>query len=183
MADAIAEVFARTKAEGRAAFVPFVTAGFPTLDATADILLAMEASGADVIEVGMPFSDPLADGGTIQAANTVALRAGVTMEKCLGMVEDARAKGLAAPVILMTYYNPVLRYGEERLVARCKECEPPSPCARGSLSLLRVLAPSLTAALPCISLSQAACTASSWLTCPPRRAACCSSLAARRALP
>lgn len=130
MSDAIAAAFAKCKDEGRVAFVPFITAGYPTLEATPDILLAMEAAGSDIIEVGMPFSDPLADGGTIQAANTVALRAGVTMDKCLGFVEAARARGLKVPVILMTYYNPILRFGEERLVARCKECE--------SLALLRI---------------------------------------------
>lgn len=123
MTDALATAFEKTKAAGHTAFIPFVTAGFPRLDSTVDILLALEASGADIIEVGMPFSDPLADGGTIQAANTVALRNGVTMEICLGYVKEARDRGLSVPVILMTYYNPILRYGEERLAARCKECE------------------------------------------------------------
>ena len=126
MSEAIAAAFAKCKEEGRVAFVPFITAGYPTLESTPDILLAMEAAGSDIIEVGMPFSDPLADGGTIQAANTVALRAGVTMDKCLSFVEAARARGLKVPVILMTYYNPILRFGEERLVARCKQCEPAS---------------------------------------------------------
>jgi tryptophan synthase len=93
-----------------------VTAGYPTVQETTDILLGMEAGGADVIELGVPFTDPIADGPTVQKANTKALENGVTTSMCLQMVKDARAKGLKAPIILMGYYNPVLSYGEERLI-------------------------------------------------------------------
>jgi len=98
------------------AFVTYVTAGFPTPAATPKILLGMEAGGADVLELGVPFSDPIADGPTIQKANTIALKNGVTISQCLQMVKDARQLGLKAPVLLMGYYNPVLAYGEERLI-------------------------------------------------------------------
>ena len=81
----------------------------------------MEAGGADVIELGVPFTDPIADGPTIQKANTVALQNQVTTSMCIDMVRQARAKGLKAPVILMGYYNPVLSYGEERLIKDSRE--------------------------------------------------------------
>lgn len=81
----------------------------------------MEAGGADVIELGMPFTDPIADGPTIQKANTVALQHGVTVTMCLQMVRDARKKGLRAPVMLMGYYNPLLSYGEEKMLKDSKE--------------------------------------------------------------
>lgn len=119
--DHIKRTFARAKAEGRPALVTYVTAGFPTPQETPDILLAMEAGGADVIELGMPFTDPIADGPTIQKANTVALKHGVSVTGCLQMVRDARAKGLKTPVMLMGYYNPVLSYGEERMLKDSKE--------------------------------------------------------------
>ena len=110
--DRVLQSFAECKAAGRTAFIPYVTAGFPKLDSTVDVLLGMERGGADVIELGMPFSDPLADGGTIQEANMVALKNGITLRKTIKYVEDARAKGLKKPVILMGYANPFLKYGE-----------------------------------------------------------------------
>lgn len=119
--DHIKRTFARCKEEGRPALVTYVTAGFPTPQETPDILLGMEAGGADVIELGMPFTDPIADGPTIQKANTVALKHGVTVVDCLQMVRDARKKGLKTPVMLMGYYNPVLSYGEERMLKDSKE--------------------------------------------------------------
>jgi tryptophan synthase len=91
------------------------------VEETPDILCAMEAGGADVIELGIPFTDPIADGPTIQIANTVALKNGVTMTKTLQIIRDARNQGLKAPVLLMGYYNPVLSYGEERLVKDARE--------------------------------------------------------------
>jgi tryptophan synthase len=123
MAAQLADTFRGCSERGRVAFVPFITAGFPTIEATPDILLAMQEAGADVVEIGMPFSDPLADGGTIQAANMVALTNGITMGKTVDAVRQARSRGLTCPVILMTYYNPVLRYGEERLAEECSKCE------------------------------------------------------------
>lgn len=121
MADHIRKTFQQCKKEQRAALVTYVTAGFPTPQETPDVLLAMEAGGADVIELGMPFTDPIADGPTIQKANTIALKHGVNTPQVLQMVRDARAKGLRAPVMLMGYYNPLLSYGEEKMLQDAKE--------------------------------------------------------------
>lgn len=117
MSQRLREAFARGKAEGRALFIPYITAGYPSRADTVPILLAMEAAGADVIEVGVPFSDPLADGATIQHANHVAVAQGVTMRDCMGFVREARAGGLRAPVLLMGYYNPILAIGEGAAVS------------------------------------------------------------------
>lgn len=76
----------------------------------------------DVLELGAPFTDPIADGPTIQTANTISLQNGVTTESTLAMVKEARDRGLKAPVLLMGYYNPLLSYGEERLLQDCKRC-------------------------------------------------------------
>ncbi|KAF2089773.1 tryptophan synthase beta chain [Saccharata proteae CBS 121410] len=121
MADHIRKTFQQCKKEGRSALVTYVTAGFPTAQETPDIMLAMEAGGADVIELGMPFTDPIADGPTIQKANTVSLKNGINTEQVFQMVRDARKRGLRAPVMLMGYYNPVLSYGEERMLQDAKE--------------------------------------------------------------
>ncbi|KAG7106686.1 Tryptophan synthase like protein [Verticillium longisporum] len=119
--DHIRKTFQRCKAENRSALVTYVTAGFPTAEETPDILLAMEKGGADILELGAPFTDPIADGPTIQTSNTIALQNGVTIESTLKMVKDARSKGLKAPVLLMGYYNPLLSYGEERLLNDCAD--------------------------------------------------------------
>ena len=84
-------------------------------------MLAMEAGGADIIELGMPFTDPIADGPTIQKANTQALKNGVNIISTIQMVRDARKRGLRTPVMLMGYYNPVLSYGEDKILKDCKE--------------------------------------------------------------
>lgn len=110
------EAFNRCRSKNEAAFIPFVTAGYPSPDETVDLLLAMQSGGADIIELGMPFSDPQADGATIQHTNQVALGFDVNIPKCLSLVVDARSRGLTAPVVLMGYYNPVLQYGLEKLV-------------------------------------------------------------------
>ncbi|KAH0599680.1 hypothetical protein MHUMG1_02470 [Metarhizium humberi] len=104
----------------QAALVTYVTAGFPQPQDTPDILLSMEKGGSDIIELGVPFTDPIADGPTIQTANTVALEHGVSIETTLSMIKTARGRGLRAPVLLMGYYNPLLRYGEERLLRDCQ---------------------------------------------------------------
>ncbi|KAJ4369240.1 anthranilate synthase / indole-3-glycerol phosphate synthase [Neocucurbitaria cava] len=119
--DGIKKTFAQCKKEGRSALITYVTAGFPTAQETPDILLGMEAGGADIIELGMPFTDPIADGPTIQTANTQALKNGVTTHDVLQMVRDARKRGLKAPVLLMGYYNPLLSYGEEKMLQDAKE--------------------------------------------------------------
>jgi tryptophan synthase len=113
MSERLREMFRRCRAEGRVAFMPYVTAGYPSPAHTVPILLAMQEGGADAIELGVPFTDPLADGATVQHANQVAIEAGVTFAGTLAMVREARAAGLTAPILLMGYDNPILAYGEE----------------------------------------------------------------------
>ncbi|KAB8346329.1 hypothetical protein FH972_023373 [Carpinus fangiana] len=119
--EAIKATFAKCKKESRSALVTYITAGFPTANETPDIMIALEQGGADIIELGMPFTDPIADGPTIQKANTIALKNGVTVTSCLQMIRDARARGLKCPVLLMGYYNPLLSYGEDRMLKDTKE--------------------------------------------------------------
>ncbi|KAG4442175.1 anthranilate synthase / indole-3-glycerol phosphate synthase [Cadophora sp. M221] len=149
--------FAECKEEGRPALVTYVTAGYPTPEETVNVMLGMEAGGSDVIELGIPFTDPIADGVTIQKANTQALKNGVSVTSVLQMVRDARKKGLTVPVLFMGYYNPMLSYGEERLLKDCREAGvngfivvdlPPEEavtfrnfCTRGGLSYVPLIAP------------------------------------------
>ena len=111
----ISEAFAARRARGGAALVPYVTAGFPERDATVPTLEALVAAGADVIELGVPFSDPLADGPTIQHSSFVSLEKGTTVAKVLEDLAAFRARS-ATPVVLFTYLNPVLCYGVERFL-------------------------------------------------------------------
>lgn len=110
----IAERFARRRAEGAAAFVAFVTAGDPSLEAGLELALALEAGGVDVLELGVPFSDPLADGPVIQRSSQRALQRGVTLAHVLDLVRGLRARS-TLPVVLFSYLNPLLAYGLERL--------------------------------------------------------------------
>ncbi|KAI8058089.1 tryptophan synthase [Syncephalis plumigaleata] len=121
MSQALVDRFARCKQEGRPAFVAFVTAGYPSIEETVDILLALEKGGADVIELGLPFSDPMADGPTIQASSDIALAQGIDVAKCLRLARDARERGLRIPILLMGYYNPIVSYGEVRFVKESVE--------------------------------------------------------------
>jgi tryptophan synthase alpha chain len=98
----------------------FLTAGFPDLDATVDLILGSEKNGADIIELGMPFSDPLADGPTIQYSSDVAIQNGITMEKIFEMVKEVR-KQSGIPIILMGYMNPVLHYGVKKFCTKAKQ--------------------------------------------------------------
>jgi tryptophan synthase len=141
----------------RPAFVGFLTAGFPSLESTVPALLAMQESGVNVIEVGVPFSDPLADGGQIQIANQKALENGIKVGKVLHMVKEARTKGLTVPVVLMGYWNPIIKYGEERFTDEAlaagvngfitvdlpiEECAPfVSICDRKGLAFVPLVAP------------------------------------------
>ena len=109
--------FASLRAEGRPGLVTFVTAGDPDPATAAAILAALPAAGADVIEVGMPFSDPMADGPAIQASSQRALKAGQTLTKTLATVRTFRDGDAATPIVLMGYYNPIYTYGVERFVA------------------------------------------------------------------
>ncbi|RYX97710.1 MAG: tryptophan synthase subunit alpha [Comamonadaceae bacterium] len=106
----IGPTFARLKSEGRKALIPYVTAGFPFPDITPELMHAMVEGGADVIELGVPFSDPSADGPVIQKAGDRALAAGVGLAKVLGMVAEFRKKDDQTPVVLMGYANPVEAY-------------------------------------------------------------------------
>ncbi|MEJ0096759.1 MAG: tryptophan synthase subunit alpha [Bauldia sp.] len=112
--------FAALKKEGRPALVTFVTAGDPDLDTSAAIIQALPKAGADVIEIGMPFSDPMADGPAIQASGQRALKGGQTLAKTLAMVQGFRAGDDATPVILMGYYNPIYSYGNARFLDDAK---------------------------------------------------------------
>lgn len=103
--------FAALKAEGRAALVTFLMSGDPDAESSLAIIKALPAAGADVIELGMPFTDPMADGPSIQAAGLRALNAGQTLRKTLAMVRDFRKADDATPIILMGYYNPIYIYG------------------------------------------------------------------------
>jgi tryptophan synthase alpha chain len=113
----IADTFARLRGEGRAALMPYLTVGFPERESTLDLVPALEAAGASLFELGMPFSDPLADGATIQRATQRALENGVNLAYCIETVAALRARGVAAPLLLMGYYNPLLRYGVARACA------------------------------------------------------------------
>lgn len=101
---------------GRPALVAFVTAGYPSIDETVPILKALQDGGADIIELGMPFTDPIADGPTIQIANNIALDNGVNTSVVLDLVSKARAAGTTVPIMLMGYYNPILQYGEDKII-------------------------------------------------------------------
>ena len=117
----IEETFARLKAEGRTGFVAFLTVGYPDVESTLRIVPALIEGGADVIELGVPFSDPLADGPKIQKASFHALQQGVTVETCLDVVRKLRASGVEAPIVPMGYYNPLLAYGLERFTKDAAE--------------------------------------------------------------
>ena len=116
MSGRIAARFAKLKAEGRAAFVPFITAGDPDHRASAAILEGLPAAGADLIELGMPFSDPMADGPSIQASSLRALRAGASLSKTIELVKRFRNQNNETPVVLMGYFNPIFSYGVDAFI-------------------------------------------------------------------
>jgi len=109
--------FAALKREGRAGLVAFVTAGDPDYETSLAILKGLPAAGADVVELGMPFSDPMADGPAIQASSQRALKAGQTMKKTLSMVREFRTEDDTTPIVLMGYYNPIYIYPVDRFIA------------------------------------------------------------------
>ena len=109
--------FANLRAEGRAAFVSFITAGDPNIEQSEKILAGLPAAGVDIIELGMPFTDPMADGPAIQAAGLRALAAGQTLRKTLGMVARFRRTDNDTPIVLMGYYNPIYKYGVDAFLA------------------------------------------------------------------
>jgi len=113
----IQQIFAELKAQKQAAFMPYHAMGYPTRQTSLEVVVALAESGADLFEIGIPHSDPLADGPTIQAATDAAIRGGTTVADCLAMVRELRAAGVTQPFCAMSYYNPILAYGEERFVA------------------------------------------------------------------
>jgi tryptophan synthase alpha chain len=113
----IAISFAALAEKGQKALAPYVTVGHPTRDATLEIVPALVEGGATMVELGVPFSDPLADGPTIQKSSFQALQNGVTVEFCIETARQLRSSGVEVPLVLMGYFNPVLRYGLERFVA------------------------------------------------------------------
>jgi tryptophan synthase alpha chain len=112
--------FAELQKEGRAAFVTFVMAGDPDPATSLAIIKALPKAGADIIEIGMPFTDPMADGPAIQAAGLRALKAGMTLTKTLGLVRDFRKGDERTPLVLMGYYNPIYIYGVDKFLADAK---------------------------------------------------------------
>ena len=117
----IDDTFARLNTEGKKAFVAYVMAGDPDYDASLEIISGLPGAGADIIEMGLPFTDPMADGPTIQLAGQRALEAGQTLPKTLQMAQDFRAGDNATPIVLMGYYNPIYSYGVERFLDEAKE--------------------------------------------------------------
>ena len=111
----IDKTFKRLKETGKKAFIPYIMAGDPDIDKTMERVLMLEECGADIIELGVPFSDPVADGPTIQRAAERALAAGVSLRKMLAFMTDLRKRS-QVPIIFMTYYNPIYKYGEEVFV-------------------------------------------------------------------
>lgn len=103
------------------AFITYITAGLPDLSVTKEILKAQERGGCDVVELGVPFSDPVADGPVIQDASYRAICGGVNLKKIFAMLEEVRREGLEVPIIFMMYYNTVLHYGVEAFVKKCNE--------------------------------------------------------------
>lgn len=112
----IQDKFSALKAENRKALVTFITAGDPDAETSAALMEQLPGAGADIIELGMPFSDPMADGPAIQASSQRALKAGQTLRKTLDMVRSFRAKDDVTPIVLMGYYNPIYIYGVEAFV-------------------------------------------------------------------
>lgn len=120
MSTRLEQAFARMKAEARTGLVAFVSGGDPTLERSGEVIRAVDRGGADVIEIGVPFSDPLADGPEIQRSSERALRSGTTLRGVLDLVGDLR-RDVAAPLVLFSYANPVVRFGVEAFAARAAE--------------------------------------------------------------
>ena len=156
----IRDAFARAQSEGRAALAPYLAIGHPSPAATLDLIPAVARAGADLMELGIPFSDPLADGPVIQMATQRALAQGMTVAGCLETVHALRARGVTIPLVFMGYYNPLLTYGLERF---CRDAAvagvdglivpdlPPEEgetiekfCAAQGLALVYLLAPTST---------------------------------------
>ena len=154
--------FAALKAEGRAGLVAYLTAGDPDIETSTRLFEGVAAAGADLIEIGMPFSDPMADGPLIQAAGMRALQSGMTLRKTLAMVAHLRTRDPDTPYVLMGYYNPIYRYGAEAFARDAvaagvdgvilvdlppeEEAEFAEPARRAGLDVVRLATPTSDAA-------------------------------------
>lgn len=155
--DRIASTFERVGRDRVGGFISFITAGDPSYDISLDIMRGLRGAGVDIIELGMPFSDPMADGASIQAANLRALAGGQNMERTLRMVQEFREGDDETPIVLMGYYNPIYSYGSVAFLADAKRVGvdglivvdlPPEedselcvPCSEVGIHFIRLLAP------------------------------------------
>ena len=156
MNNRITDTFAKLKLNGEKALITFITGGDPDIETTEKLILAMEEAGVDIIEIGIPFSDPVAEGIVIQKASARALDNGCTVDKLFDMVKRLR-KSTNIPLLFMTYANPIHAYGKDQFMAKCKEVGidgiivPDAPfeekdefeneCARYGICLVSLLAP------------------------------------------
>jgi tryptophan synthase alpha chain len=156
----IAAAFYAAQVQNRAALMPYFTLGFPDSETSAEVIQAIAAAGADLIELGIPFSDPLADGPSIQHSTQVALEHGMATAKCLKMVRELRQRGVTQPFLLMGYTNPILAFGVEDFVREATQAGADglivpdlpveeakfieSACARVGLALIYLAAPTTT---------------------------------------
>ncbi len=175
--DRIKEKFGAIRREGRPGLILFLTAGFPDREATLELVPALVAAGADAIELGVPFSDPLADGPTIQESSFRALEQGVSLADCLDMVGRLRPQTPDTPLLLMSYYNPIYHYGLERFAQEAQAAgvdglivvdlppgeTPPlaDQCRPRGIHIIPLLAPTSTDA----SIRAAASTATGFIYC------------------
>ena len=120
MSARIEKRFVDLAVEGRAGLVAFVTAGDPDLEKSREMLFALPAAGADLIELGMAFTDPMADGPSVQASSLRALKAGITLRKTLALVREFRLRDVETPIVLMGYFNPIHSYGVDAFLADAK---------------------------------------------------------------
>ena len=155
--EAVQAMFERSADAGRAAFLPYFPIGYPDYEASLDAIMAMAEADVDGFEIGVPFSDPIADGATIQAATQIALQNGTTVTHCLQAVRTLRERGVQQPMMMMGYANPLIAYGTERFVQAAKDAGadglivpdlPPEEahyfadaCAKAGLALVFFLAP------------------------------------------
>ena len=159
--NAIDTTFERLRGEGRLAFIPYLTAGYPDRDGALELGRTFAARGADLIELGLPFSDPLGDGPTIQRSSSVALEKGMTVRGALALAREL-ATGTDAPLVLMGYYNPIARYGPQAFCRDARDAgvsglivpdlpveesdELRAACRANDMRLIYLLAPTSTAA-------------------------------------
>ncbi len=167
----IAKTFARLKAEKQTGVIPYLTVGYPELDTVQRVAPAMVAGGATMIELGIPFSDPLADGATVQHSSYEALKNGVTVDYCLETARQLREAGVDVPLAFMGYFNPIFNFGVDRFAEKCAEVgvdglivpdlpvaesgEMLDACRRNGRDLIFMLAPTSTDELISATVQQA----------------------------